>query len=39
MWRSFGGLSVGRGGVEEKLQGLGSIIGRYKIDKGILKIV
>ena len=27
------------GRMEEKLQGLGSIIGRYKIDKGILKIV
>ena len=31
-WRSHGGLSVGR--MEEKVQGIRSIIGRYKIDRG-----
>ena len=29
----------GRGRVEEKVQGIGSMIGRYKIDRGKLRIV
>ena len=36
-WRSHGGLSVGEGQEErigEKVQGIKSINGRYKIDKG-----
>ena len=35
-WRSHGGLSVGGGGGEwrKKVQGIRSIIGRHKIDKG-----
>ena len=41
IWKSFGGLSVGReeGRMGEKVQGLRSIIGRYKIDRGSLRIV
>ena len=37
----FGGLSPGRGEgrMGEKVQGLRSIIGRYKIDMGILRTV
>ena len=40
-WRSYGGLSVGRGRGENggKVQGLRSIIGRYKIDRVELRIV
>ena len=40
-WRSHGGLSVGRvrGGMEEKVQGIRSLNGRYKIDRGRLRIV
>ena len=39
-WRSLGELSVGRGGGrgEEKVQGIRSINGRYKIDRGRLRI-
>ena len=39
--RSHGGLSAGkgRGGMGEKVQGIRSINGRYKIDRGRLKIV
>ena len=33
-WRSHGGLSVGRGRMGEKVQGVRSINGRYKIDRG-----
>ena len=32
-WRSHGGLSVGR--IREKIQGITSIIGKYKIDREI----
>ena len=47
IWRSFGELSAGKGkGMSggkgengEKVQGLRSINDRYKIDKGMLKIV
>ena len=41
IWRSFGGLSARRekGEEGEKGQGLKSIIGRYKIDRGWLRIV
>ena len=37
-WRSHEGLSIGRGGVRmgEKVQGIRSITGRYKIDRGRL---
>ena len=38
-WRSHGGLSAGRGRMGEKLQGIRSITGRYKIDRGRLRIV
>ena len=40
-WRSPGGLSAGRGMGEdgEKVQGISSINGRYKIDRGRLRIV
>ena len=40
-WRSHGGLSVGKGKGEkgEKVQGIRSIIGRYKVDKGRLRII
>ena len=41
-WRSHGGLSVGKGKREndgEKIQGITSINGRYKIDRGRLRIV
>ena len=40
-WRSYGGLSVGRRREEmwRKVQGIRSIIGRYKIDMGRLRIV
>ena len=40
-WRSHGGLSAGSGRGEkgEKVQGIGSIIGRYKIDRGRLRII
>ena len=38
-WRSHGGLSVGRGRMGEKVQGIRSIIRRYKIDSGRLRIV
>ena len=39
IWRSSGGSSAGRGGMEEKVQGLKSINGRYKIDREVLRIV
>ena len=41
MERSQGGLSVGRGRgrMREKVQGIRSIIGKYKIDREMLKIV
>ena len=40
-WRSHGGLSVGkgRGRIGEKVQGIRSINGRYKIHRGKLRIV
>ena len=40
-WRSRGGLSAGRQSGEngEKVQGIRSIIGRYKRDSGRLRIV
>ena len=40
-WRSHGGLSVGRwrGENREKVQGIRSINGRYKTDRGRLRIV
>ena len=40
-WRSHGGLSAGRerGGMGEKVQGIRSINGRYKIDRERLRIV
>ena len=41
-WRSHGGLAVGRGRKEDegvKVQGIRSIIGRHKIDRGRLRIV
>ena len=40
-WRSHGELSAGRGRgrMEEKVQGIVSINGRYKIDMGKLRIV
>ena len=40
-WRSPGGLSVGRGRGKNggKVQGVRSINGRYKTDRGRLKIV
>ena len=40
-WTSHGGLSVGRrrGRMGEKVQGIRSIIGRHKIDRGRLRIV
>ena len=40
-WRSHGELSVERGRrrKEEKVQGIRSINGRYKIDRGRLRIV
>ena len=40
-WRSHGGLSVGRGKMDngEKVEGTRSIIGRYKIDRGIVRTV
>ena len=40
IWRSFGGLSArrGKGKNGEKVQGLRSIIGRYKIDRERLRI-
>ena len=40
-WRSHGGLSAGirRGRMGEKVQGIKSRNGRYKIDKGRLSIV
>ena len=36
IWRSFGGLSAGRGKGEHgrKVTGIKNIIGRYKIDRG-----
>ena len=37
-WRSHGGLSA-EGGMGEKVQGIRSIIGRYKIDRGRVRIV
>ena len=33
-WRSHGGLSVGRGRMGEKIQGIRNVNGRYKIDRG-----
>ena len=41
MWRSFGGLSAGRGKGEHggKIQGFRSITGRFKIDRGMLRTV
>ena len=40
-WRSHGRLSAerGRGKTREKVQGIRSINGRYKIDRGRLRIV
>ena len=39
-WRSHGGLSAGRGRrMGEKVQGIRSINGRYKIDREVLRIV
>ena len=38
-WRSHGGLSVGRGRMGEKVQGIRSINGRYKINGRWLRIV
>ena len=40
-WRPHGGLSAGRGGGKkgEKVQGIRSITGRHKIDRGRLRIV
>ena len=39
-WRAHGGLSVEGGKrMREKVQGIRSIIGRYKIDRGRLRIV
>ena len=40
-WRSQGSLSAGRGRgrMVEKVQGIRSITGRYKIDRGKLRIV
>ena len=40
-WRSHGGLSVGRGRgkIGGKVQGIRSINGRYRIVRGILRIV
>ena len=40
-WRSHGGLSAGswRGDNGGKVQGIRSIIGRYKIERGRLRIV
>ena len=39
-WRSHGELAAGHGGrIEEMVQGIRSIIGRYKIDRGRLRIV
>ena len=39
-WRSHGGLSVGRERMGRgKVQGIRSIIVRYKIDRGRLRIV
>ena len=38
-WRSHGGLSVGRGRMGEKVQGVRSINGRYKLDRGRVRIV
>ena len=40
-WRSHGGLSVarGRGKIGEKVQGIRSINGRYKIDSGRLRTI
>ena len=38
-WRSHGGLSVGRGENGENVQGIRCINGRYKIDRGRLRIV
>ena len=41
IWRSHGGLSAGRGGegMGGKVQGIRSISGRYKIDRGRLRIM
>ena len=39
-WRSHGGLSAGRRGENgEKVQGIRSIIGKHKTDRGRLRIV
>ena len=41
-WRSHGGLSVGKGRegrMGENVQGIKSIIGRHKIERGRLRIV
>ena len=38
-WRSHGGLSVGRGENGENVQGIRCINGRYKIDRGKLRII
>ena len=38
-WRSHGGLSVGRGRMGVKVQGIRSINGRYKIDRERLRMV
>ena len=40
-WRSHGGLSAGKEkrGIGEKVQEIRGIIGRYKMDRGRLRIV
>ena len=38
-WASHGEFSVGRGRIGKKVQGIRSIIGRHKIDRGKLRIV
>ena len=38
-WRSHGGFSAGRRRMGGKVQGTRSINGRYKIDRGRLRIV
>ena len=40
-WKSYGGKSAGTGKerMGEKVQGISSINGRYKIDRGRLRIV
>ena len=38
-WGSYGGLLMGEGRMGGKIQGIRSINGRYKIDRGRLSIV